>query len=247
MSVNLTYQRKESGPFHRMMRIDRIGAALIRAYFAGSGFAADVPGGLVGFLKSEPHLAAPDLQMLLGAAPATAWPYLVPFKKPFADAFSFRSVVLHPESRGRVEIASSEAAVAPRILQNFLSADRDWKTLRTSVRMVREMARQRPLANYIARETAPGASLQTDHEIDGFIRKAAATIYHPAGTCKMGTDSDPMAVVDSKLCVRGTSGLRVVDASVMPDLTSGNINSPVVMIAEKAADLIRSTEGPMLG
>lgn len=238
VSVNVMYQRKEPGPFHKMMRIDRIGPALIRAYFSGTGFAADVPGGLVGFLKSEPGLTAPDLQMLLGAAPVGAWPYLEPFKKPFSDSFSFRSVLLHPESRGRVEIASGDPAVAPKIFPNFLATDKDWKVLRASVRMIREIGRQPSLARYMGKETAPGSSSNSDAEIDAFIRKTAATIYHPAGTCRMGSASDPMAVVDSELRVRGVSGLRVVDASVMPDLTSGNINSPVIMIAEKAADRI---------
>jgi 4-pyridoxate dehydrogenase len=238
VSVNLMYQRKQPGPFHKMMRIDRIGPALIRAYLSGTGFAADVPGGLVGFLKSEPGLAVPDVQMLLGAAPVAAWPYLDPFRKPFADGFSFRSVLLHPESRGRVEIASADPAAAPKIFQNFLATDQDWKTLRTSIRMIREIGRQAPLAQYMDKETVPGAAIGSDAEIDAFIRKAAATIYHPAGTCRMGSASDPMAVVDSALRVHGVSGLRVVDASVMPDLTSGNINSPVIMIAEKAADLI---------
>jgi choline dehydrogenase/4-pyridoxate dehydrogenase len=239
VSVNIAYERREPGPFHRMMRADRIAPALARAYLAGTGFAADVPAGLVGFVKSEPVLAVPDLQMLLGAAPAGAWPYFEPFRKSFADAFSIRAVLLHPESRGRLEIASADPAAAPRIFQNFLSVDRDWNALRASVRMIREIGRQPSLAQYIARETAPGASLGSDADIDAFIRGTAATIYHPAGTCRMGDDSDPMAVVDQQLRVRGVSGLRVVDASVMPDLTSGNINSPVIMIAERAADLIR--------
>lgn len=238
LSINVMYQRKEPGPFHRMMRIDRIGPAMIRAYLLGTGFAADLPWGLVGFVKSEPGLTAPDLQMLLGAAPIGAWPYLEPFKKAFPDGFSFRSVLLHPESRGRVEIASGDAAVAPKIFTNFLATDKDLKVLRTSLGMIREIGRQPSLAGYIGKEISPDPSIKSDAEIDAFIRKTVGTLNHPSGTCRMGGASDPMAVVDSELRVRGVSGLRVVDASVMPDLTSGNINSPVIMIAEKAADMI---------
>ncbi|MES2536381.1 MAG: choline dehydrogenase [Pseudomonadota bacterium] len=238
-SVIVMYARKEPGPFHRMMRIDRIGRELIRAYTTGTGFAADVPGGLVGFLKSEPGLAAPDLQMLLTAAPFGAFPYLAPFRQPFADGFACRTVLLHPESRGTVELTSADPAAAPRIQQNFLATPRDWKATRAAIRMIREIGRESALAPFIGREVAPGPTAASDDDIDAFIRKTAITVHHPAGTCRMGPDSDGMAVVDPELRVRGVRGLRVVDASVMPDLTSGNINAPVVMIAEKASDMIR--------
>jgi 4-pyridoxate dehydrogenase len=242
VSVNVVYARKEPGPFHKIMRADKIGLALARAYLQGSGFAADVPAGLVGFLKSMPGLAAPDLQILLGAAPANAWPYLAPFRKPFADAFSLRSVLLHPESRGCLELASSDPLAAPRIIPNFLSERQDWQALRTSVKIIRELGRQPSLAPYVSRELAPGPSSDSDADIDAFIRAAATTIYHPAGTCRMGMAADDGAVVDPHLRVHGIAALRVVDASVMPDLTSGNINAPVIMIAEKAADLIRGRQ-----
>lgn len=239
VSVIVTYQRKQPGPFHRMMRLDRIGRELIRAYTTGTGFASDVPGGLVAFLKSEPDLATPNLQMLLTAAPFGAYPYFKPFRKPFKDGFACRTVLLHPESRGSVTLRSSDPAAAPRIHQNFLSSPQDWKATRAAVRMIRDIAGSPALAPFIEKEMAPGASVRTDEEIDAFIRKTAITVHHPAGTCRMGPDGDALAVVDSQLRVRGARNLRVVDASVMPDLTSGNINSPVIMIAERAADMIR--------
>ncbi len=240
VSVIVNYQRKERGPFHKMMRLDRIGPAIIRAYLAGTGFASDVPGGMVGFLKSEPGLPTPDLQMLLTAAPLGAWPYLQPFKQPFTDGFACRAVLLHPDSRGRVELASSDPLAAPRIFQNFLATDSDWKRTRTAIRTIREIGRQPSLAAYIDKEIAPGPLCDSDAELDAFIRKTAITVHHPVGTCRMGAAADPLAVVDAQLRVRGVSGLRVVDASVMPDLTSGNTNAPVIMIAERAADLIRA-------
>lgn len=238
VSVVVMYQRKQPGPFHRMMRLDRIGPAIVQAYLSGTGFASDVPGGVVGFLKSQPGLDTPDLQMLLTAAPLPAWPYLSPFKKPFNDGFACRTVMLHPESRGRVELASKDPAAAPKIFQNFLGCDADWKAVRAALRQIREIARQPALAPYIGREIAPGPLCDTDEALDAFIRKTAITVHHPAGTCRMGAADDAMSVVDGELRVLGVEGLRVVDASVMPDLTSGNINAPVIMIAERAADLI---------
>ncbi|HEX2547382.1 MAG TPA: choline dehydrogenase [Ramlibacter sp.] len=237
-SVIVMYQRKEPGPFHRNMRLDRVGLSVLQAYFTGTGFAADVPGGLVGFLRSRAGLDTPDLQMLLTAAPLPSWPYLQPFKKPFQDGFACRAVVLHPESRGRVALASNDPAAAPKIHQNFLATNGDWRAARAAIRMIRDIARQPALAPFVGREIAPGEACNGDEAIDAFIRKTAITVHHPAGTCRMGSADDEAAVVDEELRVRGVAGLRVVDASVMPDLTSGNINAPVIMIAERAADFI---------
>ena len=238
-SVILMYDRAIPSPFQSMMRYDRIALALVAAQVLGLGFAADVPGGLTAFLRSAPDRVLPDLQILLTAAPLGAWPYFAPFKQPFTDGFAMRTVLVHPESRGAVTLASADPAAAPRIHQNFLATDRDWQSLRAAVRMVREIAAQPSLARFIARERAPGPGCAGDAEIDEYIRKTAITVHHPAGTCRMGTEADALAVVDSQLRVRGVEGLRVVDASVMPDLPGGNINAPVMMIAERAADLIR--------
>ncbi len=239
VSVIVMYHRAEPGPFHRMMRYDRIGWALAQAYAFGRGFAADVPGGLTAFLRSGADAPLPDIQLLLTAAPLGAWPYLAPIKQPFPDGFAARTVLIHPQSRGSVSLASADPAAAPRIHQNFLGTERDWTILRRAVRMVRDIAAQPAMAPYVGREIAPGPACVSDEQIDAHIRKTAITVHHPAGTCRMGTDADPLAVVDPALRVRGIAGLRVVDAAVMPDLPGGNINAPVVMIAERASDLIR--------
>jgi choline dehydrogenase/4-pyridoxate dehydrogenase len=239
VSVVLKYQRREPGPFLRMMRIDRIARELVRAHLFGTGFAADVPGGGVAFLKSRPELDVPDLQLLLTAAPLDAWPYLRPFKAPFQDGFACRIVLLHPESRGRITLASSDPAAHPKIQQRFLGTQADWTTLRGGMRMAREIATQPALRNFVAREIAPGEGRDTDADLDAHIRATAITVHHPAGTCRMGGDSDEFAVVDTRLRLRGVAGLRVIDASVMPDLVSGNINAAVLMIAERAAHFIR--------
>jgi len=240
VSAILMYHRKEPGPFHRMMRYDRIGLELSKAYLFGKGFASDVPGGITAFLKSNPDVPLPDIQILLTAAPLGAWPYMKPFKAPFTDGFACRIVMLHPESRGEVVLQSKDPTAHPRILQRFLSIDYDWRALRAGVKMAREVAAQSAMRSFIAREIAPGSDKASDADIDAHIRKTSITVHHPLGTCRMGPDTDEMAVVDTQLRLRGVDGLRVVDASVMPDMLTGNINAAVIMIAEKAADLIKA-------
>ena len=239
VSVTVAYARKEPGPLHAKMRADRILLELGRAYLRGEGIASDWPGGIMAFLKSSQGLPLPDIQLLFNAAPMTATPYFPPFVQPYADSFGCRVVLLRPESRGRIELASQDPRVPVHIRQNFLAAEKDWTTLRTGVRLVREIGRQSALAAFAEGEIAPGPDCRSDAEIGAYIRASAITVHHPLGTCKMGWAADPMAVVDPELRVLGTDALRVVDASVMPDLVGGNINAPVIMIAEKAADLIR--------
>ena len=111
--------------------------------------------------------------------------------------------------------------------------------LRKSIGSVREIVRQPALARFVEREAVPGPDVASDGALDAFIRKTAITVHHPAGTCRMGVEGDPLAVTDDEGRVFGVQGLRVVDASLMPDLTSGNINAPVIMIAEKIADRVR--------
>jgi len=239
VSVILMYERRERSPFHRNMRADRVAVSLVNAYAFGRGFAADIPGGAIGFLKSEPQLACPDMQMILTTASLPAWPWFPLLRKPFVDGFACRTVMLHPRSRGEVTLASADPLAAPRIDQNFLADAHDWQVLRETIRTVRDIVRQPALARFVARETLPGPSVASDDALDAFIRKTAITVHHPAGTCRMGAAGDPLAVTDDEGRVFGVRGLRVVDASLMPDLTSGNINAPVIMIAEKIADRVR--------
>jgi 4-pyridoxate dehydrogenase len=147
--------------------------------------------------------------------------------------------MLHPRSRGEVRLASPDPLAAPRIDQHFLADPHEWQVLRTTIRNVREIARQPALGRFVEREAVPGPDVESDDALDAFIRKTAITVHHPAGTCRMGAQDDPHAVTDDEGRVFGTQGLRVVDASLMPDLTSGNINAPVIMIAEKIADRVR--------
>jgi len=187
------------------------------------------------FLRSRPDLDRPDLQVHTVLAMMQDHGK-VQIKK---DGFTFHVCQLRPESRGRVGLKSADPLADPAIFANYLSAEEDRRAMREGVKMMREVAAQAALKPYIEDEYAPGSGVQSDADIDAWIRRSAETIYHPVGTCRMGAAGDPMAVVDADCRVRGLSGLRVVDASVMPTLVGGNTNAPTMMIAEKVSDAIR--------
>lgn len=233
----ITYARNGGGPVQRNLRIDRLAVELARGYLFGTGFTTDLPGGLNAFLKTPLAKGIPDTQLLFIAGPLGAAPYLPPFRAAFADSFSTRIVLLRPESRGHIALASADPFAHPWIHQKLLATDHDWNTMRAAVAMFRDIARQASLAPFIAREIGPGPDIKTDEQLENFVRRNCVTAHHPAGTCRMGTDEG--AVVDASLRVHGTQGLRVIDASVFPDLVGGNINAAVIMVAERAADLIR--------
>ena len=153
------------------------------------------------------------------------------------SGFTMSVCQLRPESRGYVRIRSRDALQPPSMQPNYLDTDLDRRTNVAAVRAARAIAQSQAMAPYVKREVKPGPSAQSDEELLEFCRNNGATIFHPSGTCRMGRDA--MAVVDSRLRVHGVKGIRVVDCSVMPTLVSGNTNAPVVMMAEKAADMIR--------
>jgi 4-pyridoxate dehydrogenase len=239
VTAMMSFERKPpNGTVHRSMRLDRIGAALAKTYLAGgTTVVSDIPGGMASFARVNSDAKVPDIQLLLAGAPLTAHPYLPPFRRAYQDAFGGRVVMLHPESRGELQLASADPAQPIRIRQNFMSTAREWKTLRAGMKLMHEIMHQPQLEPYLGRDLNPG--LDDDAMLDEHIRNTAITLHHPLGTCKMGREDDDSAVVDPYLRVRGVEHLRVIDASVMPDLISANINAPVMMIAEKAADIIR--------
>jgi 4-pyridoxate dehydrogenase len=238
----LLHERRQAGPFVRLTRADRLAFGLARAYFSGTGPATDVPSGFMAFVKTDASLTVPDIQFLFRSGSSDAGPWFPGVKKAWTDAFVCRPILLRPASRGRIMLRSADPEDPVHINQNFLAIDSDTKTLRAGLKLLREVAAQPALDPVRGREIKPGNEVQSDAELDAYIRSAPATAHHPCGTCRMGNDED--AVVDGELRLRGIEGVRVADASVMPDLVGGNINATVIMIAEKAADLIAGRPAP---
>lgn len=190
------------------------------------------------FLKSRPDVETPDLQIHFIAA------LMFDHTRRKADRHGFMAHVcqLRPQSRGYITLKSAHPLVAPAIQPNYLAVEDDLRSLRSGVALVREIFAQAAFDPYRGEELMPAARVKDDAEVDSFIRQTAETIYHPVGSAKMGRDDE--SVVDFTLKVYGTDALRVVDASIMPDLVSGNTNAPTIMIAEKAADLILGRAPP---
>jgi choline dehydrogenase-like flavoprotein len=237
LAVQMMFARKGAGPFLDTMRLDRMALAFPRAFLFGTGPATVVPGGLHAFIKTRAGLSVPDIEFMFRGAPLGARLWFPLLRPAYADAFGIRPTLLHPESRGHVALRSADPFASVRIFLNALSAPEDLPRLREGVWRARAVAEQKALDPFRGEELAPGPRAQSDAEIDAWIRKVAVTAHHPAGTCPMGSGAE--AVLDPDLRVRGFESLRVVDASAMPDMVSAHINACVLMMAEKAADLIR--------
>ncbi len=237
LAVIIFFERLNESVFRHDMRFDRMAVSMLRAYFFGTGPGTVVPGGLHAFVKTRPELAVPDIEFMCRGAPADTHLWFPGIRPAYVDGYGIRPTLLHPDSRGEILLRSSDPRDPPRIAYNFFSAPNDLPRLREGFKRAREVAYQAPMDAYRGRETSPGDAVKTDAEIDAFIRRTAITAHHPCGTCAMGTTPD--TVTDPELRVRGVEHLRVVDASVMPDLVSAHINACVLMIAEKASDIIR--------
>jgi choline dehydrogenase len=211
----------------------------LRRVMAGARYAAFRKGPLTiaagtsgAFFKTNPRLATPDIQI-----------HFLPFstdrmgeKLHSFSAFSASVCQLRPESRGSLRIRSADPAVPPEIRINYLATETDRTAFIEGFKILRQILAAPALNPYAVDEILPGSKVTSDEDILAFCRKTGSTVYHPTSTCRMG--NDPLAVVDQRLRLRGIEGLRVVDASVMPDLMSGNTNAPTIMIAEKASDMI---------
>ncbi|MEM8974031.1 MAG: choline dehydrogenase [Pseudomonadota bacterium] len=184
------------------------------------------------FAKSRPELEAPDMQIhfmpLSSVGPGQGL-----HKYPGVTASVCQ---LRPDSRGTLKITSASPSAQPNIVSNYLAQETDKDVLLNGLHLLRRIARQPEFAQFVAREVYPGDDVVSDDELMAYAREVATTIFHPCGTCKMG--SDPLAVVDERLRVHGVDGLRVADASIMPTMTSGNTNAPTIMIGEKASDMV---------
>ena len=186
------------------------------------------------FARARPGATAPDVQFHI----ATLSSDMAGSPTHAFSGFTMSVCQLRPQSRGFVRIRSADPLAAPAMQPNYLSTSDDRDTLIAGIRLARRLATTGALAPYVKGEYRPGPAAQSDADLLEFARNTGGTIFHPSGTCKMGAAADPLAVVDSALRVHGLDGLRVVDCSIMPTVTSGNTNVPVIMIAEKAADMI---------
>jgi choline dehydrogenase len=211
----------------------------VRRIMAGARYAVFRTGPLTiaagtsgAFFKTNPRLASPDVQI-----------HFLPFstdkmgeKLHSFSGFSASVCQLRPESRGSLRIRSADPTAPPEIRINYLAIETDRTAFVEGIKILRKILAAPALKPFVAEEVEPGPKISSDEEILNFCRQRGSTVYHPTSTCRMG--NDPLAVVDQRLRVRGIEGLRVVDASIMPDLMSGNTNAPTIMIAEKASDMI---------
>jgi choline dehydrogenase len=236
-SIALIYRARKAITFDSQLRADRLALHVLRWLLLRTGPIAGLPVSAQGFVCTTPNLDRPDLQMLVSPVSMLARPWFPGWRSGAGHVFSAACVLLHPKSRGLVSLRSADPTAAPRILLNLLQAPEDRAAFRRIIRFVRRYFATPAAQELVAEETSPGETIHDDEALDAFVRSAVRTAMHPTSSCAMGTGSG--AVVDAELKVRGIEGLRIADASVMPYIVGGNTNAPVIMIAEKAADLIR--------
>ena len=240
VASNFWTRPTNTSPFREELRYDKVAISMFRAYLFGTGPGTVVPGGMHAFLKSAPGVEAADWEFLFRGAPLDANPWFPGIRKKYEDGYAIRCGIVHPKSRGEARLRSTDPK-DPLVLDfRFLSNNDDLISLREGLKVAREVANQDAIAPYRGRELTPGPEVQTDADLDEFIRNTLLTIEHPACTCPMGTGPD--CVLDPDMKVRGIDQLRVVDGSAMPDLTSAHINSTILMMAEKASDMILGRE-----
>jgi choline dehydrogenase len=232
-SVRLNYRCTKPITLNDVLANPLRGALELARYaFQRDGYLTIGASAAAGFYRSDPALASPDIQVGLNLFSGDR---LGEKLHPFSG-FSSAVRLLRPESRGTIHIRSADPLARPEIRSNFLHRESDGRTLARACMMFREIVQTRPLADYVESEYAPGPSVSDAAGMLDYMRRTGATSFHPVGTCRMGADD--AAVVDPGLRVNGVERLRVVDASIMPTIVSGNTNAPAIMIGEKAADMI---------
>ncbi|UWR91110.1 choline dehydrogenase [Phaeobacter inhibens] len=212
------------------------GKALVGAQwlFTKTGLGASNQFESAAFIRSDKGVDYPDIQYHF-------LPIAVRYDgQAAAEGHGFQAHVgpMRSDSRGEVTLASTDPNDAPKILFNYMSTEKDWEDFRKCIRLTREVFAQDAMKPFVKHEIQPGDALQSDEELNGFIREHVESAYHPCGTCKMGAVEDPMAVVDPECRVIGVEGLRVADSSIFPRITNGNLNGPSIMTGEKASDHI---------
>jgi choline dehydrogenase len=228
------------GTFRSELRVDRAAAWVLRWGLLGKGlFATNGAAGNM-FIRTDPRLDRPDMQFTCMSGEVSARELWLPLfgRKP-PHTLGVGVSMIRQDSRGEVTLRSANAIDPPRILFNLFMERSDVDRAIRGLKAIRDIYGREPLRSLIADETAPGSAVSSDADLEKFVRATGAITQHAVGTCRMGVDGDPLAVVDASLKVRGVDALRIVDASVMPDVPGGNTNAPTIMIAEKGADLVR--------
>ncbi|EIV92848.1 GMC family oxidoreductase [Frankia sp. QA3] len=236
------FEASGHGTFETQVRLDRLALNGLRWLLAGRGPFSHQPMSVQAFLRSRPDIDRPDTQLQVVHTSLAARPWFPGLRRGAGHQISAGALLLRPQSRGTVGLRSADPTDSPTIRFNLLDNDEDRRRMRDMSRLIRRLFATAAVAPLTTRELVPGPAVSSDAELDDFVRGAAGTGMHPVGTVAMGTGGD--AVLDGELRVRAVPGLRVVDASVMPTIVSGNTNAPAIMIAEKAADLILGRPAP---
>jgi choline dehydrogenase len=241
-SFFIHYRLKDPISLTRHLRWDKVAVNMAAWWMFGTGPFAHQATSAHAQLRSREGLERPDIQMFFNPSrlDAKVWgPFVGPEQE---HQFNAIIILLHPDSRGWMELRSADPRDPPKIFLNLFSEHSDVEALLRGFRIARQVFETPPLADFMAGELAPGTDVQSDADLEAYLKATASTSHHPVGTCKMGHDA--MAVVDPQLRVLGIEGLRVADASIMPTVPGGNTNAPSIMVGEKAADLIRGRKLP---
>ncbi|MEM7405433.1 MAG: choline dehydrogenase [Pseudomonadota bacterium] len=234
-AARINWRVKNATTLNQLTRGWSMAREMARYVFTRRGVLTLTAGIGHGFVRTRPELASPDCQFFFAHASFSSAKTRALDREPGMTIGVYQC---RPESRGSIHIGSAEPTAKPMIRPNFLSADLDCRTLVAGMRIARQVGEADALAPYREFEMNPGKELEDDDALLDYARRTGATTYHVMGTCKMGPETDPEAVVDDRLRVHGLEALRVVDASVMPTMPSGNINAPVIMVAEKGAAMM---------
>ena len=241
-TASLEWNAKRPVTFLNQLRLDRVAINALRWAMTGKGPMASQVNSCNVVIRTADHLDRPDLQIMVNPIRFDAQMWFPGWRKVQEHVFWAGLVQLHPQSRGWVELKSNDPREVAAVTLNILAEEADRDQMRRAIRTARHIYNTRPMADLIADERMPGAAAQSDEELDAFVRETCYVGMHPTSTCAMGMGE--RSVVDSECRVLGVEGLRVVDASVMPTVPGGNTNIPVIMVAEKAADLIKGKSLP---
>ncbi len=225
--------RNEPGDFYHLLRADRIGLAMARGYLFGTGPAASLPGASFAFIKTRSELESPDGEFIFRATRPDARPWFPGIRSALPDTYAVRPTLLQPKSRGTVRLRSHKPEDHVRIKFDFFAEPQDMVDLLEITQRSLDLAARNEIDEFRGAPFAPSTEVKSKKQMEDWIRKTALTVHHPSSTCPIGT------VVDPQLRVHGIEGLRVVDASAMPNIVTAHINACVLMMGEKAADMIR--------